>query len=118
MDRAETAGAALAVEVVCSPAAGVVLQWAGDLPPGSTLGDALRHADLTSQAQTLLAAGGATSVWGRRCGLDEVLRAGDRVELCRPLAIDPTESRRLRLREQRRQAATSRGAARGTQRAG
>ena len=35
-------------------------------------------------------------VFGRLCKLDQVLRAGDRVEIYRPLLVDPKEMRRTR----------------------
>ncbi len=35
-------------------------------------------------------------VFGRRVRLDDVLREGDRVELYRPLLVDPKEARRAR----------------------
>jgi putative ubiquitin-RnfH superfamily antitoxin RatB of RatAB toxin-antitoxin module len=35
-------------------------------------------------------------IWGRRCGLEDRLRDGDRVELYRPLTADPKEVRRRR----------------------
>ncbi len=37
-------------------------------------------------------------VFGRSCADDTVLRAGDRVEIYRPLQIDPKEARRRRAR--------------------
>ena len=35
-------------------------------------------------------------IWGRRCALDEPLADGDRVEIYRPLIIDPMQARRAR----------------------
>ncbi len=37
-------------------------------------------------------------IFGRPVGRDSILRAGDRVELYRPLAMDPKEARRRRAR--------------------
>lgn len=37
-------------------------------------------------------------VWGKRVAEDYVLRAGDRVEIYRPLRADPKEARRRRAR--------------------
>lgn len=37
-------------------------------------------------------------LWGRLCGPDAPLQAGDRLELLRPLQADPMEARRQRLR--------------------
>jgi putative ubiquitin-RnfH superfamily antitoxin RatB of RatAB toxin-antitoxin module len=38
----------------------------------------------------------ALGIWGRPCTPQTTLRPGDRVELYRPLAMDPKEARRLR----------------------
>jgi hypothetical protein len=40
-------------------------------------------------------------VWGRWATLDSVLRAGDRVEIYRPLQADPKEVRRRRAAKKR-----------------
>ncbi len=42
----------------------------------------------------------ATSLWGRRVPLDETLRDGDRLELSRPLLVDPKVARRERFKSQ------------------
>jgi hypothetical protein len=44
-------------------------------------------------------------VWGRKQPLDAALRDRDRVELYRPLQVDPKEARRLRYKRTRQQAA-------------
>ena len=36
------------------------------------------------------------AIWGRLCGLDDLLRDLDRVELLRHLLVDPKEARRRR----------------------
>jgi hypothetical protein len=41
-------------------------------------------------------------VWGQLRTLDHVLRDRDRVEIYRPLQIDPKDARRLRHRQQSR----------------
>ena len=38
----------------------------------------------------------AVGIWGTKCDLDAPLQDGDRVEIYRPLAMSPTEARRLR----------------------
>lgn len=43
-------------------------------------------------------------IWGRACAPDEVLRSGDRVEIYRPLRVDPKEARRVRARVRRKRA--------------
>jgi putative ubiquitin-RnfH superfamily antitoxin RatB of RatAB toxin-antitoxin module len=40
-------------------------------------------------------------VWGKLTHLGDALRENDRVEIYRPLLVDPKEARRLRYRRQR-----------------
>ena len=47
----------------------------------------------------------AYAVWGRRVELTTPLKAGDRLELLRPLTVDPKEARRLRFNQQGSRAA-------------
>lgn len=41
-------------------------------------------------------------VWNHRCSLDAELREGDRIEVYRPLQVDPKEARRVRAEVRRR----------------
>ena len=61
-----------------------------DLPAGATVRDALAASGLE---------GHAFGVFGKRVELDQPLKDGDRVEVYRPLAIDPKEARRRRARK-------------------
>jgi putative ubiquitin-RnfH superfamily antitoxin RatB of RatAB toxin-antitoxin module len=75
------------------------------LPSGSTARDALYAAGVWDMADDLtlaaLEAGRWTmSVWGRKERPGHHLREGDRVELVRPLIVDPKEARRVRYRAQ------------------
>jgi len=65
------------------------------LEEGATVADAVRHASL----ETGEVAGYA--VFGLAVEAAEPLRDGDRVELLRPLQIDPKEARRRRAQRQR-----------------
>lgn len=47
----------------------------------------------------------AYAVWGKRTELTATLHDGDRLELCRPLTVDPKEARRLRFNQQGSRAA-------------
>ena len=70
----------------------------------------LRVADGTTIVQAIAASGigsvlpeGVISpdrlgIHGRRVAAHQVLREGDRVEICRPLVLDPMEARRRRSR--------------------
>lgn len=85
----------LRVEVVWSPGPRVVHRRSLDLPSGSTVQAAVAASGLVETAA------GAVhdlvfSVWGRVQGADHALRDLDRVEICRPLTVDPKEARRLR----------------------
>ena len=67
----------------------------------------LRLDEGSSVAQAVAACGLSAAslrfgIGGREVRPDQVLRDGDRVELLRPLALDPKEARRLRARRRRR----------------
>jgi putative ubiquitin-RnfH superfamily antitoxin RatB of RatAB toxin-antitoxin module len=85
--------------VVTSPAAGLLQQVDLQLPPGALVRDALLRSGLCPQTGGVALKVG---VWGQLRSLDHVLRDRDRVEVYRPLRIDPKEARRLRHRQQRR----------------
>ena len=42
----------------------------------------------------------SVSLWGRRATLEDVVRVGDRIELCRGLLVDPKVARRERFAAQ------------------
>ncbi len=90
----------LSIELAYSPAPRQV-RWATlELPAGSCVADALNASGwLSLHGLTLdkLRCG----VWGRPQPLDHILRDGDRIELYRPLRVDPKEARRLRYKRQR-----------------
>jgi uncharacterized protein len=73
-----------------------------DLPNGSTLADALRMAAIEVDPSLV-------GVWGRVRAPDWVLHEGDRVELYRPLTVDPMQARRLRHEHQRREREAAKG---------
>jgi putative ubiquitin-RnfH superfamily antitoxin RatB of RatAB toxin-antitoxin module len=88
------------------------MPWAGE--PPLTLATALAlpavRALLPAAAQ-----GNEWAIFGRRVGLDETLRAGDRLELLSPLRLDPKLARRQRAeitRQARDDARSARAAAR------
>jgi putative ubiquitin-RnfH superfamily antitoxin RatB of RatAB toxin-antitoxin module len=100
MDRAEKA-ATVSVAVACSPRAGVVEEVALTLARGATLGQALDASGLLARHPELEAGPKSLGIWGRLGTPETVLREGDRVEVYRPLQVDPMEARRLRQRRQR-----------------
>jgi putative ubiquitin-RnfH superfamily antitoxin RatB of RatAB toxin-antitoxin module len=94
------AGVPLRVTVVYSPAPREVREWALCLQPGATLRDALRASGLPQAFPGLDLATAEVGVWGRRANAQEPLRNGDRVEVYRPLQVDPKLARRERFRRQ------------------
>ena len=86
--------ARLRVEVVYA-LAGTQEIVALQLPEGSSAGDAVA-------ASGLAAEGARLGIGGREANPRQALHDGDRVEILRPLAVDPREARRLRARRRRR----------------
>ncbi|WP_422846401.1 RnfH family protein [Acidovorax sp. M2(2025)] len=71
-----------------------------DLPEGATVADALQ-ACATAQGWTLPPDGGpALGIWGRAAAAQAPVRDGDRVEVYRPLVVDPKVARRERFARQ------------------
>ena len=69
-----------------------------DVPDGATAADALQAARVRERFPELGSAALSLGLWSRPCAADTVLRAGDRVEVYRPLQADPKEQRRARAR--------------------
>lgn len=67
-----------------------------EVPAGTTAGQALALSDFARAFPEYTDHMPTLGVYGERCNPARVLRAGDRVELCRPLVFDPVESRRRR----------------------
>lgn len=69
-----------------------------DVPSGSTVIQAIE----TSGIARCLPAGVVDStrlgIFGRKVAADQVVCDGDRIEICRPLELDPMEARRRRSR--------------------
>ena len=87
------------VVVAHSPGPGQVLTSTVELASGSTVRDALRMAGMNADEAP------SVGIWGRVCTSDAPLREGDRVEVYRPLTVDPKEARRLRYKRHRDKAA-------------
>lgn len=88
------------IEVVFSPAAGQVDRTELELPEGSTLRRAVQASGLLQRHPQLDGPEICTGIWGRRQPPETRLRERDRVEVYRPLTVDPKEARRQRYRRQ------------------
>jgi len=72
-----------------------------ELPAGATVADAVAASGLAREFPSIDPLQGSFGIFGERCAADRILRAGDRVEIYRPLEIDPMEARRLRAARRR-----------------
>ena len=95
----------IAVTVAWSPAPREVLEWALQLPEGATVRQAVQASGLAAACPGLDLAACDVGVWGRRSAWDAPLRERDRVEVYRPLLVDPKVARRERFRKQGARAA-------------
>ena len=91
--------ALLQVEVVYCPAPGHCDRVSLNLPEGACVGDAVAASGLCERHG--LPAAVETGVWGRKQPPQAPLRERDRVELYRPLQVDPKEARRQRYKRAR-----------------
>ena len=66
------------------------------LAAGTTVGQALAESGILVGPDAAQVAELECGVWGRKVPLSHVLRDADRIELYRPLVVDPKEARRLR----------------------
>lgn len=90
--------AALAIELVYAESPSRLHRLSLSLPPGATLADALRASGWRELLGAGVLDGLRLGVWGRACEPQAVLRDRDRIELYRPLQVDPKEARRQRYR--------------------
>ena len=82
------------VTVCHAPAPRQVIEQELQLPEGATVRDALAACGLD------VPEGGEVGIWGRRCPPGHVLRERDRIEIARPLRVDPKVARRERFARQ------------------
>ncbi len=94
------AGTTLRISVAYSPRAGEVDEVNLRLDPGATVADALRESGLQARHPGLALEALPVGIWGAFCNRGDALRDRDRVELYRPLRVDPKEARRQRQRAQ------------------
>ncbi len=84
-------GQGLPVTVIVCVAPREVREWALQLPLGACVRDALKACGVEAES---------AGVWGRPANLDLELKPDDRVEVYRPLQVDPKVARRERFARQ------------------
>ncbi|GAB2472793.1 hypothetical protein GCM10027082_25200 [Comamonas humi] len=92
------ADAAIQVELVWADEAGHAQSLELALPAGSTIDAALQQA--VKEPGSPVPQGLPAGVWGRRMPGQTPLADGDRLELYRPLKVDPKRARRERFARQ------------------
>ncbi|HMO06108.1 MAG TPA: RnfH family protein [Paracoccaceae bacterium] len=84
------------VILVYAPAARCCHEEHVCLPDGLDAGAALQTAGWVERFPELKDGQLSMSVWGRQVDRQHLLRDGDRLEICRPLRVDPKVARRER----------------------
>lgn len=96
---ANAEGSHIRVSVAYSPRAGDVDEVFVELPAGATLIDAIRASGMAQRHPGLDLDAARLGIWGRLQSPTHPLRERDRVEIYRPLLVDPKEARRQRFRK-------------------
>ena len=71
------------------------------LPQGASIADAIQHSGLLQRCPEIDLAKNQVGIFSTQKPLATRLSEGDRVEIYRPLLIDPKEARRRRAKQQR-----------------
>lgn len=71
-----------------------------------TVDGAIRQSKITEQFPEIDLTSTKVGVWGDVCRMTDLLKPGDRVEIYRPLQIDPKDARRRRSQTQPRKSRT------------
>ena len=77
------------------------IQRTYELPAAATVGDALRAAGADPAFSGVALEGSSIGVFGVPARREQPLHPGDRIEIYRPLALDPKAARRARVRQAR-----------------
>jgi putative ubiquitin-RnfH superfamily antitoxin RatB of RatAB toxin-antitoxin module len=86
----------ITITVVYSPETRVVREVNLCVAVDCTVGQSLKICGLLEGLSQDVLDALQVGVWGRKAALNQTLRANDRVELCRPLTVDPKVARRER----------------------
>jgi putative ubiquitin-RnfH superfamily antitoxin RatB of RatAB toxin-antitoxin module len=88
------------IEVVYALAQGAI-QRTYDLPVAASVGDALEAASADPAFAAIDVEGSPVGVFGAPARREQPLHPGDRVEIYRPLTLDPKAARRARVKQAR-----------------
>lgn len=93
------------ITLVYSPTPRVVRELTMSVPDGTTVYQALMRSMLVVEFPDLLNEKTQIGIWGRLSNLSQILRDQDRIEVYRPLTVDPKVARRERFTKQGAKAA-------------
>lgn len=95
------------IQCLFSPAAKQLIDVTLTLPEGCTVFDALQSLKLRPELkihlealEMALEADRGKGIWGRKTSLTQALKSGDRLEIYRPLLVDPKMARKKRFKGQ------------------
>ncbi|MGB3268592.1 MAG: RnfH family protein [Rhodanobacter sp.] len=88
----------IAVEVVFADGGSAVVRRRAQVPRGSTVAEAITASGITPSLPQGAVDPARLGIFGRKATADQIVRDGDRIEICRPLLFDPMEARRRRSR--------------------
>ncbi|MEO8855390.1 MAG: RnfH family protein [Burkholderiaceae bacterium] len=88
------------VTLVFSPGPRQVEEICLELAPGATVAQALELSGMRVRFPELARTPLQLGIWGRKATLEQRLRDEDRVEIYRPLKVDPKVARRTRFARQ------------------
>lgn len=72
-----------------------------DIAEGAKVADAISASGILERFPEIDLATATVGIFGKPCALEHLPRAGDRIEIYRPLAADPRVARRERLQRER-----------------
>ena len=88
------------VTLVYAPAPREVFEQSLTVAPGATVRDVVLASALGARFPGLDWPAMAPGIWGAVTRWDQPVKAHDRIEICRPLSVDPKVARRERFRRQ------------------
>ena len=88
------------VTIAYSPAQRQVREWAIDVALGCTARQAISKSGVLAEFADLTLDDLNAGIWGKRYSLNHKLKDNDRVEIYRPLRVDPKVARRERFTSQ------------------
>ena len=88
------------VTIAYSPAPRQVREWTLEISGGSSARQAVAQCGVLAEFANLALGAMNLGIWGKRCSLSHRLKENDRIEIYRPLRVDPKVARRERFTSQ------------------